>query len=251
MRGPFPYIGGKRAIAGQIIALFPKHKTYLEAFAGGAHVLFRKDPSEVEVLNDLDGEMVNLFRVIQLHYEEFLRYLRFMVVSRNWFELFRSIEPTSLTDIQRAVRQLYLMKNSYAGLVRRPNFRWSVTQNPGFNPERLPEVIEEAHHRLARVQIECLPYEKAIARYDRATTLSYLDPPYFGRALYKFNFETGDFERMAELLENLRGKFVLSLNDLPEVRRIFKGFRFREIDLAYTAQKIAGRRYQEVIITNF
>ena len=251
MRGPLAYIGGKRAIAKQIIEVFPEHTTYVEAFAGGAQVFFKKEPSKVEVLNDLDGEMVNFFRVCQQHHEELVRSLRFVIVSRKWFELLRDTDPTKLTDIQRAARQLYLLKNSYAGLVRNPNYRYSVAQTSGFNPERLPEIIAETHHRLARVQIECLPYEKVLAQYDRATTLFYLDPPYYGRKLYKFNLDPDDFRKMTERLGKLRGKFVLSLNDVPEVRAIFKAFHIRGIDLSYTAQKIAGRRYHEVLITNF
>jgi DNA adenine methylase len=162
-----------------------------------------------------------------------------------------AIDPAMLTDIQRAARQLYLLKNSYAGLVRNPNFRYNVTQRSGLNPERLPKIIEETHHRLARVQIECLPYEKVLAQYDRATTLFYLDPPYYGRKLYKFNLDPDDFRKMADRLGRVRGKFVLSLNDVPEVCAIFKTFRIKGIDLSYTAQKVAGRRYREVIITNF
>lgn len=251
MRGPLAYIGGKNAIANQIIAIFPKHTTYLEAFAGGAQVLFRKEPSKVEILNDLDGEMVNFFRVCQLHYEELIRYIRFMLFSRKWFDLLCATDPSTLTDIQRAARQFYLQKNSYAGLVRSPHIRRCIVQPPGFNPERVPELIEETHHRLARVQIESLPYEKAIANYDSPSTLAYLDPPYYGRKLYKFNMEPDDFRAMAELVGTLHGKFVLSLNDVPEVRAIFKPFKMRGIDLAYTAQKHAGRRYREVLITNF
>ena len=79
MIGPLPYIGGKRAIADRIIAIFPKHTAYVEPFAGGAQVFFHKAPSKVEVLNDLDGEMVNFFRVCQQHYEELLRYSRFLI----------------------------------------------------------------------------------------------------------------------------------------------------------------------------
>jgi DNA adenine methylase len=119
------------------------------------------------------------------------------------------------------------------------------------NPERLPEVIAETHKRLARVQLENLPYEKVLKRFDRPETLFYLDPPYFGLKLYRHNLTTADFEKMAERLAGLKAKFVLSLNDVPEVRRIFRAFKFREIDLFYTAQKIAGRRYCEVLITNF
>lgn len=251
MIGPFPYIGGKRAIAAKIIAVFSEHTTYVEAFAGGAQVFFRKEPSKVEVLNDLDREIVNFFRVCQQHHEELLRYLRSMVASRAWFDLLESTAPETLTDIQRAARYLYLLKNSYAGLVRRRNYGIGVTQPSGFNPERLPELIAEVHARLARVQIECLPYEKVIQKYDRPATLFYLDPPYYARKLYRYNLGHEDFVAMAERLRSVKGKFVLSLNDVPEVRAIFKGFHIREIELAYTAQKTAGKRFQEVLIANF
>lgn len=251
MIGPLSYIGGKRAIAKQIIAAFPEHTTYVEVFAGGAQVLFRKEPSKVEILNDLDREIVNFFRVCQQHYEELLRYLRYTLVSRAWFDLLNATDPDMLTDIQRAARHLFLLKNCFAGLVVRHSFSVSVTQPPGYNLERLPALIDETHKRLARVWIECLPYEKALAKYDRKTTLFYLDPPYYARKLYRYNLSHDDFVGMAERLRGLKGKFVLSLNDVPEVRAIFGKFHIRGIELAYTAQKTAGRRFREVLITNF
>jgi len=251
MVGPLSYIGGKRSLAKRLIDIFPKHTTYVEAFAGGAQVFFHKEPSKVEVLNDIDGEIVNFFRVCQLHHEELIRFFRFSLVSRTLFQLFKATNPETLTDIQRAARYLYLLKNSFASLVRHPNYHWHVVQPPGFNLERLPTVIEYAHKRLERVQIECLPYEDVIARYDRPTTLFYLDPPYYGRQLYRYNFSPADFVRLEQRLRGIRGKFVLSLNDIPEVRRLFSSFYIRKIQLAYTAQKHSGRRYDEVLITNF
>ncbi len=251
MIGPLSYIGGKRTLAKRVIEMFPKHTTYVEAFAGGAQVFFHKAPSKVEVLNDLDGEIVNFFRVCQAHSEELLRYFRFCLVSRKWFELLRATDPATLTDVQRAARYFYLLKSSFASLVVRPNYHWHVVQPPGFNLERLPQLLENAHKRLERVQIECLPYEKVLRHYDRPETLFYLDPPYFGRKLYRYNFEDADFAKLAERLEGLRGKFVLSLNDVPEVRRLFRRFHIHEVELPYTAQKRAGRRYREVLITNF
>jgi DNA adenine methylase len=251
MIGPLSYVGGKRTVANQIIALFPKHTTYVEAFAGGAQVFFHKGPSPVEVLNDLDGEIVNFFRVCQQHYEELVRYLHFMVVSRKWHELLKATDPSTLTDIQRAARHMFLLKNSYASLVLKLDYKCHVVQPPGFNPERIPEAIEEAHKRLARVQIECLPYQKVIQHFDRPQTLFYLDPPYYARNLYRFNLSHEDFMKMAEILAGLKGKFVLSLNDVPQVREIFRRFKVKGIELPYTAQKIAGRRFREVLITNF
>jgi DNA adenine methylase len=251
MIGPLSYIGGKRALAKRIIALFPKHTTYVEAFAGGAQVLFHKGPSKVEVLNDLDGEIANFFRVCQQHYEELVRYLRFMVVSRTWHELLKATVPATLTDIQRAARHLYLLKNSYASLVLKLDYKCHVVQPPGFNPERIPEAIEETHRRLARVQIECLPYDEVLAHYDRPATLFYLDPPYYARKLYRYNLEHEDFVKMAEILAGLKGKFVLSLNDVPEVRSLFKRFKMHTVDLHYTAHQVAGRRHSELLIRNF
>src|SRR5882672_4331544 len=166
MIGLLPYIGGKNRLAKKIIELLPEHTTYVEPFAGGAQVLFHKEPSPVEVLNDVDGDIVTLFRVCQSHHEELLRYLRFTLVSRNWFALVKAQNPEALTDIQRAARFFYLQKNSFAGLVRRQDYRYSVVGPPSFNPQRLPELLENAHHRLARVQIESLPYEEILKRFD-------------------------------------------------------------------------------------
>jgi len=251
VKGPLSYIGGKNRIATTIIGIFPTHKAYVEAFAGGAQVLFHKDPSPVEVLNDLDGEVVNFFRVCQSHHEELLRCLRFALVSRRTFAQLKATNAENLTDIQRAARYFYLLKNSFAALVRDPHYHYNVAQPPSFNITTIPKLIEAAHNRLARVQIESLPYQEILRRYDRPTTLFYLDPPYYGRKLYRFNFSDGDFKELAERLQKLHGKFVLSLNDLPEVRKLFSKFRFQQIALHYTSQREAGKRFPELLITNF
>src|SRR5215475_6718489 len=111
MRGPLAYIGGKNRLARTLIALFPKHTTYVEPFAGGAQVFFHKPPSEVEVLNDLDGEIVNFFRICQWHHEELIRQLRYCLASRKLYELLARSDPVTLTDVQRAARFFYLQKN--------------------------------------------------------------------------------------------------------------------------------------------
>jgi DNA adenine methylase len=251
MVGPLSYIGGKNRLATQLIKIFPKHTTYVEAFAGGAQVFFHKEPSAVEVLNDLDGEIINFFRVCQSHHEELVRYSRFLLASRSWFELLKKTDPTTLTDIQRAARYMYLLKNAYAGLIRDPRYKKVAVHPPGFNPERLPEIIQKAHKRLERVQIECLPYDEILARFDRPQTLFYLDPPYWGKKLYRYNFTPADFKAFEEHLGKLRGKFVLSLNDVPEVRALFHRFHITGVRLAYSSQKVPGRRYKEVVIANF
>src|SRR5579862_8405341 len=166
MIGPLAYIGGKNRLAKQIIELIPDHKTYIEPFAGGAQVFFHKEPSEVEVLNDLDGEVVNFFRVCQSHYQELVRYLKYMVVSRKWFEELEKTDPKRLTDIKRAARLLYLHLNSFGGLIVRRNYAAHISSPASFNSDNVADRIERAHERLSRVQLECQPYKKILKRYD-------------------------------------------------------------------------------------
>lgn len=251
MTGPLSYIGGKNRLAKQIIALLPEHITYIEPFAGGAQVLFHKPPSRVEVLNDLDFDIVNFFRVCQWHHEELVRFLGFCLMSRRWYRLMADMRPEYLTDIQRAGRFFYLLKNTFGGMVVKQNYHYNVTQPPNYNPKRIPEIIAKVHDRLQRVQIESLPYEQILEKYDRPTTLFYLDPPYWERKLYKFNFNEQQFIDMEKRLHDLKGKFILSLDDHPKVRELFRGFNYRRTEIAYTAQRRPGRKYGELLISNY
>jgi DNA adenine methylase len=160
-------------------------------------------------------------------------------------------DPATLTDIQRAGRFFYLQKNSFGGLILKQRFHYGITQRSNFNPVRIPEIIELAHKRLQRVQIESLPYEKILEKYDRPSTLFYLDPPYWERRLYRHNFTEEGFIDMERRLHLLKGKFLLSLDDHPEVRKLFHHWRLLPVDIAYTAQRKTGKRFRELLITNF
>jgi DNA adenine methylase len=252
MKGPIPYVGGKNRFITKILPLLPKHITYVEPFAGGAQILFQKPISKVEVLNDLDGELVNFYRVCQSHHEELLRYMRYLVVSRDWYKQLQKTPPESLTDIQRASRYFFLQKTSYGGRAANQSYAAHVLQAPNFTRERLAELIAATHDRLGRVQIESLPYEKVIRKYDRPTTFFYIDPPYYGvKGLYRFDFEHAQFEQLAEQLRAIKGKFLLSVNDRPEVRKLFADFQIESFSISYSLQPGAGRRYQELLIKNY
>lgn len=251
MVGPLPYIGGKNRLANQIVALLPRHTTYVEPFAGGAQVFFHKQSSRVEVLNDLDGEIVNFFRVCQWHHEELVRHLRYCLASRRLHELLSACNPATLTDVQRAGRFFYLQKNSFGGLVLRQRFHYAVVQRPNYHPGRVPEIIERAHERLQGVQIESLPYEQILEKYDRPEVVFYIDPPYWGPKLYRFNFSEQDFIGLESRLHRIRGRFVLSLNDRPETRKLFGRFHILPLRIAYSAQRSVGKTYSELLITNF
>jgi DNA adenine methylase len=251
MVGPLSYLGGKNRLARRIISLIPEHAAYIEPFCGGAQVFFHKEPSKVEILNDLDEDVFNFLRVCQLHHGELVRYIQFSIASRKWFELFQKQNPATLSDIQRAARFFYLQKNCYGGLIKRQNFTVSVEDGSNYNPHRIPMVLHLAHERLLNVQLECLPYQEILKRYDRSQSFFYLDPPYFGLPHYNFNLEQKDYVELASLLKNLKGKFLLSLNDKPEVRKIFSTFNISDVTLSYSSQQKPGKTFKELFISNY
>ncbi|HXS95069.1 MAG TPA: DNA adenine methylase [Candidatus Limnocylindrales bacterium] len=251
MLGPIAYIGGKRRLAKQIIASIPPHITYVEAFAGGAQTFFQKEPSKVEVLNDLDGEVVNFYRVCQWHHEELIRFLRYWPASRKLHAWMLAASPALLTDVQRAAKFIYLQRNSYGGLIVKQHYHYAVIQRPNHRPERIPEIINKAHERLQLVQIECLPYQEILRRFDRKSTFFMLDPPYWNRKLYKQNFSERDFHDLEERLHHIKGRFLLTLDDRPEVRTLFAKWHLLPVEVSYTAQRSQARRYSELFITNY
>lgn len=239
MRSPLSgWFGGKFKLAKKIIAQIPEdHVCYCEPFAGAAWVLFFKDPSKSEVLNDWNLEIVTLYRVLQHHLEEFLRYFKWVLVSRDEFERLKSLPAESLTDIQRAARFYYLQKSCFAGKMAIPTFGTATTRHPRLNLVRMEEELSTVHLRLARVHLENLSYHDVIKRYDRPGTFFYIDPPYWGHEgdYGKGLFSRDDFDRLAAQLEGIKGRFLLSLNDLPEVREMFRKFDIQPVNTTYSA----------------
>jgi len=172
-----PWLGGKRRLATRIFPLFPSHECYVEAFAGGAALFFlRPTPAKVEVLNDINGELVNLYRVVQHHLEEFVRQFKWALTSRQVFEWLRDTQPRTLKDIQRAARFYYLQQACFSGKVSGQSFGTATTAPPGLNLIRLEETLSAAHLRLAGAYIEQLTWQKCLDMYDRPHTFFYLDP---------------------------------------------------------------------------
>jgi DNA adenine methylase len=112
-------------------------------------------------------------------------------------------------------------------------------------------MISRSHDRLASTQIECCPYEEVLQRYDRPTTFFYLDPPYYGVKLYQHNLERDEFSILRDRLTRLKGKFLLSLNDIPEVREIFSKFEIEEVSIYYSVQAKGERQHRELLISNY
>ena len=249
-----PYVGGKRLLAREIgarIGAVPHH-CYAEPFVGMGGVFLRRPAAAPsKVINDISRDVFVFFRVIQEHFAYFTDYLRFRLASRAEFERLSTVDPATLTDIQRAARFLYLQRTAFGGKVAGRGFGVSPSNGSRFNITRVVPLLEDLHERLAGVVVECLPYAEFIRRYDRPDTLFYLDPPYWACERYYGAgvFGREDFERLADLLVGLKGNFIMSLNDTPGAREVFKGFRIEAVETRYSVSAGTNRTAGEVIIS--
>lgn len=231
-----PWPGGKRRLTSHLLPLLSAnpHTCYVEAFAGGAALLFAREPAKTEILNDVDGDLVRLYRVVAHHLDEFVRQFRWALASREMFHWAQLQHVDTLTDIQRAARFYYLQRLCFGAKVSSRTFGTSSTGGPRINLLRIEEELSDAHLRLSRVVIEQLPWQQCVARYDRPLTLFFLDPPYWQTQGYGTPFGLDQYEALAEVMGGLQGKAILTINDHPEMRRVFGRFRSRAVSICYT-----------------
>jgi len=247
--------GGKRKLAKRLVARINEieHDSYVEPFVGMGGVFLRRDRRPpCEVINDWSEDVSTLFRVIQHHFVAFTEMIRFQITSRANFEKLVATDPSTLTDLQRSARFLYIQKLAFGGTVIGRNFGTSPGLAPRFDVTKVVPMIEALHERLASVTIERLPWQKLIARWDRPGTLFYLDPPYHGseRDYGDGMFGRAEFAEMAAVLANIQGKFIMSINDHPEIRELFAAFTIEEADVIYTVGGQAkAKTVRELIIT--
>lgn len=252
------YIGGKRNLARTIVPIIDAidHELYAEPFVGmGGIFLRRRRRPRVEAINDASADVATLFRVLQEHYPYLIDMLRWRVASRAEFDRLIGMDPARLTDLQRAARFLYVQKLAFGGKVSGRTFGVAAGQSARFDVSKLEPMLADIHERLCGVWIEQLDFATFISRYDRAGALFYLDPPYWGSEddYGAELFSRADFERLADVLRAVRGRFIFSINDCPEIRACFDGMTMRAVETTYTVGGMAegGKRAGELIISNF
>lgn len=245
------WIGGKRLLRKAILERFPSDnvRRYIEVFGGAGWILFAKDqkPGQMEVFNDMDGDLINLYRCIKYHCEAVQSELDWLLFSREQFVDYRDqLKDHGLTDIQRAARFFYLIKSSFG--CDRNTFATAPK-----SLERATEYLTKVKARLKNVVIEQKDFADLIKVYDRTEALFYLDPPYTGtERYYEVLFTSTDHQRLFDILKNIRGRFILSYNDDPKICNMYKDFH---IDKVVRNNTLSGKnntkQFEELIITNF
>ena len=249
--------GGKSRLVKHLLPMIPEHVCYVELFGGAAHFLFGKPPSKVEVYNDLDDQLHNFFRVAKTQPDALIAALDLTLPSRKHFD---EIKRTRDEDpVQDAANFYYLMKNAFAGRLDNPCFGISAVSKSRFDPLQVQEDVRLIYDRLAASScyVESGDFETVFKRYDRPTTFTYLDPPYYGTDGYgDLDMMPDDFLRLRDMLASAKGKWLLSINDCEQVRAMFTGLPGVTIQAVETSYSSAsgedGRgRVQELLIFNY
>lgn len=245
------WIGGKKLLRKKILETFPEQGTfhsYIEVFGGAGWILFSSGKhAKMEVYNDRNGNLVNLFRCVKYHPQELQRELEFILMSREqFFDAKDQMETRGLTDIQRAARFNILIKESFGSEMR----------TFGVRPKDMANAIEyisEVSKRLRMVVIENQDFERILKTYDKQESFFYLDPPYYQtEKYYKEKFLPEDHIRLKKKLKELKGKFLLSYNDCPYIRELYKEYEILEVDRAHNLlQGNEKPRYKELVIKNY
>lgn len=243
------WIGGKKLLKRKIIEQFPDNiDRYIEVFGGAGWVLFDKEKhAGMEVFNDINGDLINLYRCVKYHPEALQRDLEGMFMSREQFyDNLAQNAIRGMTDIQRAVRFYCKIKLSFGTDLR--TFGCKAR-----NMQKTVDYLREVSKRLNRVIIENVDFERLLRTYDRPMALFYLDPPYYkAEKYYDDVFEWADHVRLYAALSKIQGKFILSYNDDDAIRDLYKGYTIIEVQRCNNlAHKNGGGRYKELIIKNF
>ncbi len=255
MHSPIKWVGGKARMAKHIIPFIPQHTGYIEVFGGAASVLFTKTPSKWEVLNDLDGNLMNFWDVVQNSYDELIHSFEYELVSRQKFNFYKQkyLQNDYIDNIERAKIFYYLNKSDFGADMKNPIFGVGKDRSR-LRLEQIKSDIELSHERLIKVIIEHKNFVDIFKIYDDKNSFFYIDSPYRNTKQYitgKFTDE--QYYQLCDCCSNAKGKWLYTINDDLFIRELFKEFNIFTQDVPYSISKNQNGRYKnkELIITNY
>ena len=254
-----PYLGGKQTLVPKLLPLIPEHVCYVEVFGGAGSLLLNKPPSKIEVWNDLDGELVNLFEVIRDDVDAFLKRADFLLYSRELYQRWQSdLENSRQPEdrVERAVRFWYVIRSAFGA---HPGKGWAFQRARPRNSARVVQNalsnIRAIHERLKTVEIDHLDFRHCIRNRDAATTFLYVDPPYLETEQYRAgNFTLEDHRDLARILRDASSKWLMTIGDHLEIRALYSKFPQSIITSHIAVKKvIRGKRdrLRHLLIRNY
>jgi len=260
LKTPISYYGGKQSLAKKIISLIPEHVLYCEPFIGGGAVFFAKEPSEVEVLNDTNRELMNFYKTVQNDFVGLEKEIRITLHSRDLFSKASVIYnyPDMFSEIKRAWAVWVLSSQSFSaqldGSFGFDKSKQTTTRKIINNRDRF---TEEYAIRLQNVQLESADALYVIRSRDTKKSVFYLDPPYFNSDCGHYNgYSEQDFENLLIQSSKIEGKFLLSSYPSDVLSRYTKANKWYtwSVEKGVTVNNKGGgyqKRKVEVLTANY
>jgi DNA adenine methylase len=257
MKTPISYYGGKQKLCKLIIELIPSHVLYCEPFIGGGAVFFAKEPSQVEVLNDTNKELINFYHVVQNRFVDLDRMIRATLHSRRLHQDATTIyaNPHLFDEVKRAWSIWVLSSQSFSSML---DGTWGYDKSDNTTTQKINNKRELMNDqmavRLQNVQIECADALYIIQSRDTANSFFYCDPPYFNSNCAHYDgYTEQDFEALLKALSGLKGKFLLSSypSDLLARYAAKNGWYSRGIEQRVSVNKGYGKKKVEVLTANY
>lgn len=257
MKPAIPYYGGKSKLASRILPLFPAHVCYAEPFAGGAAILFAKEPSQVEVINDTNQEIINFYRVVKNHFTDLEKMIRITLHSRSMHQDAGTVynNPHLFDEVKRAWAVWALAVQSFASML---DSTFGYDKKNGTTSKKISnkrEAFTDVYAiRLQNTQIECADALYIIQSRDTPDTFFYCDPPYYNSDCGPYaGYTMNDFERLLQQLASVKGKFLLSSypSELLETYKSRYGWHQQKFEQRVSVNKGAGRTKTEVLTANY
>lgn len=241
-RRPFCRVGSKAPIADKIIKMIPPHEIYVEPFVGSGAIYWKKEPSKKEVINDLDNDLINNYKILKRTKER-----NFKTDLNTADELNNFVNRPAKTDTDKLLKASIISCGTYGTTGKGKIYR-------EHNPYNKFKNIDKQQERMNNTTILNQDYKTVIKKYDSPKTFFFLDPPYeSSEKLYKKG--SFNYPELNNVLENIKGKFLLTLNDSKNIRTIFRGFKINSISVKGNRRGreggLGGGIRKELIIKNY
>ncbi len=254
---PVRWLGGKHFLVTRLLPLIPTHRTYVEVFGGGAHLLLAKEPSEVEVYNDRSFDLANLFFVLKSRPFKLIRRCQELPYSRQLYkscseELHK--QQAKLGDLERAVKFFYAVRCSFPRGVG-AGWAFGPTRSHPKAYRSALQLLDRTARRLENVAIDNVDFRSCVKNWDSPDTFFYIDPPYWETTEYDTKFTWQDHIDLANLLKRVRGRWLLTIGDHPDVRKLYGNYAMRRAETPLASEKVIGpgsrSKYTHLILSNY
>tara|TARA_R110002020_G_scaffold108966_5_gene252341 strand:- start:5323 stop:6150 length:828 start_codon:yes stop_codon:yes gene_type:complete len=253
-----PYWGGKVQLSRQLVGMIPPHNRYIEVFAGGLSMFFRKKKCKHNVINDKDNDIVNLYESVRTDFEEFSHHFKYLIKSRELFNRFKAVVKSdkniNIPNPKRAAEYYYIIKCAFNN-----NFHNPISKDQEWNIKFLKD-INYSKQYFDNVMIENFDFRELLKRYPpKPDDFWYLDPPYIAaterKDYYFFTFNQQDHKDMLGILRAIDekgGKFMVSYDDRNEIETLLREFEISKVQTKYGGRHFdPSKVYNELVITNY